>query len=214
MSVAGSRRLGEAVDKARRAEWSAHGKSKTKGGRWVKETRWALLKAPEKPDRAPGRRPSRGAVGQQAPLRAFLLKEQLRELYHRACRGRRLPRGLARLGAALQAEALHEARAPIRCRREGVIAAARLGLSNGRLEGLNSKVRLISHRSFGFHSAAPLIALVHLCCGGSRSISPSHELVRTEPRKPVETPKTRIELATAIPPRLNEGGKNHGLRPA
>jgi len=27
-------------------------------------------------------------------------------------------------------------------------------------------VRLISHRSFGFHSAAPLIALVYLRCGG------------------------------------------------
>jgi len=23
-----------------------------------------------------------------------------------------------------------------------------------------------SHRSFGFHGAAPLIALVYLCCGG------------------------------------------------
>jgi len=32
--------------------------------------------------------------------------------------------------------------------------------------GLNSKVRLISHRSFGFHGAPPLIALVYLCCGG------------------------------------------------
>ncbi len=42
----------------------------------------------------------------------------------------------------------------------------RLGLSNGRLEGLNSRIRLISHRSFGFHSAAPLVALVYLCCGG------------------------------------------------
>jgi transposase len=31
----------------------------------------------------------------------------------------------------------------------------RLGLSNGRLEGLNSKIRLISHRAFGFHSADP-----------------------------------------------------------
>jgi Transposase len=38
--------------------------------------------------------------------------------------------------------------------------------SNARLEGLNSRVRLISHRSFGFHSAAPLIALIYLCCGG------------------------------------------------
>jgi hypothetical protein len=39
-------------------------------------------------------------------------------------------------------------------------------LSNGRVEGLNSKVRLISQRFFGFHSAAPLIALIYLCCGG------------------------------------------------
>jgi transposase len=39
-------------------------------------------------------------------------------------------------------------------------------LTNGRLEGLNSRIRLINHRSFGFHSADPLIALVYLCCAG------------------------------------------------
>lgn len=39
-------------------------------------------------------------------------------------------------------------------------------LTNGRLEGLNSRIRLISHRSFGFHSADPLIALVYLWCAG------------------------------------------------
>ena len=54
----------------------------------------------------------------------------------------------------------------LRKHRQGVIAAVRFGLSNGRLEGLDSKVRLISHRSFGFHSAGPLIALIYLCCGG------------------------------------------------
>jgi transposase len=32
------------------------------------------------------------------------------------------------------------------------------------MEGLNSKVRLLSHRSFGFHSPTPLIALIYLCC--------------------------------------------------
>ena len=32
--------------------------------------------------------------------------------------------------------------------------------------GLNSKIRLIGHRSFGFHSADALIALVYLCCAG------------------------------------------------
>jgi len=54
----------------------------------------------------------------------------------------------------------------VRRHREGILAAIRLGLSNGRLEGLNSRVRLISHRGFGFHGAPPLIALVYLCCGG------------------------------------------------
>ena len=54
--------------------------------------------------------------------------------------------------------------ATLRARREGILAAIRLGLSNGRMEGLNSKVRLLSHRSFGFHSPTPLIALIYLCC--------------------------------------------------
>ena len=52
----------------------------------------------------------------------------------------------------------------LREHREGILAAIRLGLSNGRLEGLNSKIRPISHRSFGFHTADALIALVYLCC--------------------------------------------------
>jgi transposase len=38
----------------------------------------------------------------------------------------------------------------LRGHRDGILAPIRLGLSNGRLEGLNSKIRLISHRSFGF----------------------------------------------------------------
>jgi hypothetical protein len=54
----------------------------------------------------------------------------------------------------------------LRRHRAGVPAAIRLGLSNGHLEGLNSRVRLIRHRSVGSHSAAPLIALIYLCCGG------------------------------------------------
>ena len=54
----------------------------------------------------------------------------------------------------------------IRRHRAGILAAIRLGLSNGRLEGLNSRIRLISHRSFGFHTANPVIALVYLCCSG------------------------------------------------
>jgi transposase len=157
-----------ATDQVRRDEWNAHERSHTATGRWVKGTRWSLLKAPE-----------RQTVGQLATLyevqqanrqlyRAFLLREELRLLYHLpdprlapahldawlawATRSRLRP--FVRLARTLRAH------------RDGILAAIRLGLSNGRLEGLNSKIRLISHRAFGFHSADPLIALVYLCCAG------------------------------------------------
>ena len=39
-------------------------------------------------------------------------------------------------------------------------------VTNARAEGINNKVRLLSHRAFGFHSAGPLIATIYLCCGG------------------------------------------------
>src|SRR4051794_25310693 len=37
-----------AVDQVRRDEWNAHDRSHTATGRWIKGTRWSLLKAPEK----------------------------------------------------------------------------------------------------------------------------------------------------------------------
>jgi transposase len=42
----------------------------------------------------------------------------------------------------------------IREHRDGILAAVELGLSNSKLEGLNSKIRLINHRGYGHHSAA------------------------------------------------------------
>ena len=45
-----------------------------------------------------------------------------------------------------------------------MLAAIRLGLSNGRLEGINNKVGVIKRRAYGFHSAAALIAMIYLCC--------------------------------------------------
>lgn len=54
----------------------------------------------------------------------------------------------------------------IRTHKQGVLAAIQLGISNGRLEALNSRARLISHRAHGFHSPDALIAIVYLCCAG------------------------------------------------
>ncbi len=41
-----------------------------------------------------------------------------------------------------------------------------LGLSNSKMEGLNSKIRLISHRGYRHHFAAAVIAMIYLCCRG------------------------------------------------
>jgi transposase len=54
----------------------------------------------------------------------------------------------------------------IRANRDRILAAVELGLSNSKLEGLNSKIRLINHRGYGHHSAAALISMIYLCCGG------------------------------------------------
>jgi transposase len=157
-----------ATDQVRRDEWNRHDRSHTPQGRWVKHTRWSLLKAPE-----------RQTIGQLATLaevqaenrrlyRAFLLREELRLLYHlpdRDLAPDHLDAWLAWASRSRLKPFVKLART-LREHRKGILAAIRLGLSNGRLEGLNSKIRLISHRAFGFHSADPLIALVYLCCAG------------------------------------------------
>lgn len=48
--------------------------------------------------------------------------------------------------------------------RAGIDAALDRGLSNGRHEGLNTKVRLLIRSAYGFHSAQAALALVLLAC--------------------------------------------------
>jgi transposase len=158
-----------ATDQVRRDEPNAHERSHTPTGRWVKGTRWSLLKAPER--QSLGQLATLGQV-QQANTRlyrAFLLREELRLLYHLSdprLAPAHLDAWLTWASRSRLAPFVALART-LRAHRDGILAAIRRGLSNGRLEGLNSKIRLISHRSFGFHSAAALIALVYLCRSGT-----------------------------------------------
>lgn len=52
----------------------------------------------------------------------------------------------------------------IRKHLHGILAYLNTGLSNGRAEGLNGKARVITRRSYGFHSAQSLVAMLFLCC--------------------------------------------------
>jgi transposase len=157
-----------AVDQVRRDEWNAHERSHTPTGRWIKGTRWSLLKAPERQSIDQLALLAEVQQANRALYRGFLLKEELRLLYQLedpTLAPAHLDAWLAWASRSRLRPFVRLART-IRSHRAGVLAAIRLGLTNGRLEGLNSRIRLISHRSFGFHSAAPLIALVYLCTTG------------------------------------------------
>jgi transposase len=157
-----------ATDQVRRDEWNAHERSHTATGRWVKGTRWSLLKAPERQTVAQLATLWEVQHANRALYRAFLLREELRLLYHLpdpALAPAHLDAWLAWASRSRLRPFVRLART-LRAHRDGILAAIRLGLSNGRLEGLNSKIRLISHRSYGLHSADALIALVYLCCTG------------------------------------------------
>jgi transposase len=63
----------------------------------------------------------------------------------------------------------------IRRHRDGIVHAIQLGINQGRTEALNNKVRLITRRAYGFHSANAALALVMITCGPI-TLTPPHEL--------------------------------------
>ena len=154
----------EALQEVRRNE--ARQAKGTVGAKFLKGTRWALLKAPEDLSSAEQLRLALVAQVNAPVYRAYLLKEELRALY--ACG----PRAAKSHLDAWLSWASHSKLPPfaklartLRQYKQGILAAIRLRLSNGRLEGLNNKIRMLQHRAFGFHSAAALIAMVFLTCG-------------------------------------------------
>ena len=50
--------------------------------------------------------------------------------------------------------------------KDSILAAIEHGLSNGRIESVNTKIRLITRIAFGFATPEPLIALAMLSLGG------------------------------------------------
>jgi transposase len=157
----------KAADQVRRDEYNRHGRSSTGEGKWIKGTRYSLLKDTANQSTKQLLKLAEVVLTNKSMYRAFLLLGELRYLY-------RLPNDEAaeRLDAWL-AWASRSKLTPFvklarttRAHKAGVLAAIELDISNGRLEALNSRVRLISHRAHGFHSADALIAMIYLCCAG------------------------------------------------
>ena len=79
----------------------------------------------------------------------------------------------ARWAARSQLAPFAKAARTIKEHMAGIVEYVRTGLSNGRSEGLNGKIRSITRRSFGFHDAWSLIGMIFLCCSGLKLL-PAH----------------------------------------
>ena len=100
--------------------------------------------------------------------RAYEMKEQFRAILAgdltRDEAGELLDRWCARAQRSRLAPFVKVAKT-MRQRREMILNAVEHGISNGRVEGFNTKVRLIIRRAYGFHSADAALALVMLAAG-------------------------------------------------
>jgi transposase len=155
---------GKAIHDVRRTEARMH--KGTDEAAVLKGSRWALLKASESLTSTEKLRLRKVEALNQRVFRGYLLKEELRALY--ACRTAKA--ASTHLDAWLSWASRSKLRPfvkmarTVRKYRDGILAAIDLGLSNGRLEGLNNKIAVLKHRAYGFHSAAALIAMIFLCC--------------------------------------------------
>jgi len=69
----------------------------------------------------------------------------------------------------------------IRKRREGILAAVRLGINNAQHEGLNRRVRLIVNRAYGLHSAKAALALIMVTLGPIDHVLPHERAALPDP---------------------------------
>ena len=171
----------DALDEVRRQAWNEarRGAKRPRGGgatghaKALKHARYALWKNPENLTERQQAKLAWIAKSDPTLHRAYLLKEGLRLVFQ-------LPYDQAeealdawiawarrsRIGAFVD---LQRRIAPYRA---SILAAIAHGLSNGRIESVNTKIRLITRIAFGFRSPQALIALAMLNLGGHRPVLP------------------------------------------
>lgn len=99
--------------------------------------------------------------------RAWQLKEELRALYRSIdpADARDYLKAWCTKALRSRIPAMRSLVKRIRAHFDAIIAAIELGLSNSRLEGINSKIRVVQRRGYG-HSAPALTSMIYLCLGG------------------------------------------------
>jgi len=154
----------QAVDQVRRDEAR---ELKKKNPELLKRTRYIWLKNPENlTDK------QRARLGHLEKLnlrsnRAYLLKESFRELWNYRHKGwaRRFLKKWFWWATHSRLKPMRDFAWMLRRHEEGILAYFDERISNGAVEGMNNKAKVVSHRCYGFRTAATYITALYHCLG-------------------------------------------------
>lgn len=157
--------LNRAVDEVRRQTWrQMAGREKAE----FKRTRFLWLSNPENLRREARTRLS-GLLRLNSPIvKGYLLKEDLRRFWDyrsTAWAEAHLRQWLWRASHS-RLEPFQQLARMLRTHLDGVLAWTRIRVTNGALEGMNNKVKVISHRAFGYRTSWAYIANIYHSCAG------------------------------------------------
>ena len=175
----------EAWNTARRAPGGTTGRGRSHGrpqrvaaghAKSLKRARWALWKNPENLTTRQAAKLDWIAKNDPRLHRAYLLKEGLRLVFQ-------LPADEAPTALESWIGWARRSRIPafvklqrrIVKHRAAILAAIEHDMSNGRIESVNTKIRLLTRVAFGFRSPEALIALAMLNLGGHRPALPDRK---------------------------------------
>jgi transposase len=134
----------------------------------VKNLRFTLLKGDWRLEPEDRRRLASLQKTNKPLFRAYLLKELLAEALEcpQPDEAEEMLRSWLSWAARSRLEPFRRLARTVRKHLDGILAYVRTRLTNGLVEGLNLRLRMIARRAFGFHSAEALIAMLFLTCSG------------------------------------------------
>ncbi|MGH3514848.1 MAG: ISL3 family transposase [Pseudonocardiaceae bacterium] len=157
-----------ALDAVRRGTWNQLRRDgKTDQATALKNSRWALLKNP--PDLTGDQRSTVATIAKtNHPLyRAYLLKEQLREVFAaKGTPGKQLLAGWLSWATRSRLPEFVALATTIKRYLPLIHNTLEHGVSNALSEATNTHLRLLTRRAYGYHSAEALIAMATLTRGG------------------------------------------------
>jgi transposase len=158
----------DALDEIRREVWNdARRQGQTQLAKELKGARFALWKNPGNLTERQQLKLARVQRLNQRLYRAYLICQQLRMIYRVPCeQAIELLHAWLKWARRCRLAAFVKLAKTITRQHQGIEAALRHGLSNARTEQVNTQIRLITRRGFGYHSPWAVIALAMLSLGG------------------------------------------------